>query len=58
MASDHCMYLFKYRDELVTLWKKKTDSLHDIIECMSDEMVEVWQKHYNNNESYHEGEDD
>jgi len=59
MESDHCMYLFKYHDELTTVWKRKTDSLHDILECLSDEMVEAWQKHYNNNEeSYYEEEDD
>ena len=59
VESDHCMYVFFYRDELVTLWKKKADKLHDIIECLNDEMVEVWEKHYNNNEeSYYEGDED
>jgi len=46
-------------DELVTEWKKKSDKLYDIIECLSDEMVETWEKHYNNNEeSYYEEDDD
>ena len=59
VESDHCMYIFKYHDEMVTQWRRKTDTLHDIIECLSDEMVVAWEKHYNNNEeSYHEEDDD
>ena len=59
VETDHCMYIFKYHDEQVTTWKKKTDKLYDIIECLSDEMVEVWEKHYNNNEeSYYEEDED
>ena len=59
VESDHCMYVHKFHDELVTQWKKKTDKLYDIIECLSDEMVETWEKHYNNNEeSYYEEDDD
>jgi len=58
MESDHCMYVFKYNDETVTEWKRKNDKLHDIIECLSDEMVESWEKHYNNNEDAYYEEDD
>lgn len=59
VESDHCMYIFKYNDELSTEWKKKNDKLYDIIECLSDEMVETWEKHYNNNEeSYYEEDED
>ena len=60
VESDHCMYIFKYNDELSTEWKKKSDKLHDIIECLSDDMVEVWEKHYygNNEESYYEEDDE
>jgi hypothetical protein len=59
VESDHFMYIFKYNDELSTGWKRKNDKLCDIIECLSDDMVEVWEKHYNNNEeSYYEEDDD
>ena len=59
MESDHCMFVHKYQDELKTGWKRKNDKLFDILECLSDEMVEVWEKHYNNNEeSYYEEDDD
>jgi hypothetical protein len=57
VESDHCMYLFKYKDELVTHWKRKNDKLHDIIECLTDDMVGIWERHYNE-ESYHEEDDD
>ena len=59
VESDHCMYIFKYNDELSTEWKRKNDKLHDIIECLSDEMVETWEKQYNSNEeSYYEEDDE
>lgn len=60
VETDHCMYIFKYNDELTTEWHKKTDKLHDIIECLSDETVEQWGKEYYNNseESYYEEDDE
>lgn len=58
MESDHCMYVFTYADETVTGWKRKTDSILDIIECLSDEAVEKWQKQYNNNEDAYYEEDE
>ncbi len=59
VESDHCMYIFKYNDEISTEWRKKTDQLCDIIECLSDEMVEAWEKHYNSSEeSYYEEDDE
>lgn len=59
MESDHCMYVFTYNDEMVTGWKRKTDKIHDIIECLSDEAVGAWEKEYNsNNEAYHEEDEE
>jgi hypothetical protein len=59
VETDHCMYVFKYNDELITGWKKKDDKIYDIVECLSDHTVEVWEKHYNNNEeTYYEEDDD
>lgn len=59
VESDHCMYIFKYNDELSTEWKRKNDKLYDIIECLSDEMVETWEKQYNSSEeSYYEEDDE
>ena len=59
MESDHCMYVFTYNDEMVTGWKRKTDKIYDIIECLTDEAVEKWEKQYNsNNEAYYEEDDE
>ena len=59
MESDHCMFVHKYQDELKTGWKRKNDKLYDIIECLSDEMVETWEKQYNSSEeSYYEEDDE
>lgn len=57
--TDYCMYVFTYDDQLVTGWKRKSDQIYDIIECLSDQAVEDWEKQYNNSEdAYHEEEDE
>ncbi len=59
VETDHCMYIFKYGDELVTAWHRKTDGIFDIIECLDDAKAEAWQKQYNNNEeSYYEEDEE
>lgn len=59
MESDHCMYLFTYDDQIVTGWKRKTDPIFDILECLSDAAVETWEKHYNSsNEDVYNEEDE
>lgn len=58
VETDQCMYIFKYGDELVTGWKRKTDVIYDILECLTDTQVEVWQKQYNNNEETYYEEDE
>ncbi len=59
METDHCMYVFRYNDETTTEWKRKNDKLHDILECLTDEMIESWEKQYNSNEeSYYEEDDE
>ncbi|HEY0057991.1 MAG TPA: hypothetical protein VGB56_02590 [Flavisolibacter sp.] len=57
--TDQCMYVFYYGDQLVTGWKRKTDSIYDIIECLTDAAVEEWEKHYNDNQdAYHEEDEE
>lgn len=59
MESDHCMYVFFYDDQISTCWKRKTDPIFDIIECLSDAAVEAWEKHYNSsNEDVYNEEDE
>ena len=57
--TDYCMYVFTYDDQLVTTWKRKNAPIHDIIECLTDEAVEEWEKHYNDNEgAFHEEDEE
>ena len=59
VESDHCMYVFKYNDETITQWKSRNDTIHDIIECLNDQMVAAWEKQYNSSEdAYHEEDED
>lgn len=58
LESDHCMYVMRYDDALATEWKRKADSIHDIVECLTDEAVRTWEKFYNSNEDAYYEEDD
>ncbi len=58
VESDHCLYVFRYNDQILTEWKYKTDELHDILECLSDEIAENWRKQYYNSEGAYYGEED
>ena len=58
VETDHCMYIFKYGDELTTQWRRKSDAILDVIECLDDKKVEIWQKQYNNNEESFYEEDE
>jgi hypothetical protein len=56
--SDYCMYVFNYNDQLTTTWKRRTDPIYDIIECLSDRAVDDWEKQYNSNEGAYQEEED
>jgi hypothetical protein len=59
VESDHCLFVSRYDDPLVTEWKRKNDPLHDIIECLTDQAVKEWETHYPSSEdAYYEEEDD
>jgi hypothetical protein len=58
MESDHCMYILRYEDTLASEWKKKTDGINDIIECLTDEAVRTWEKQYNSEDAYYEEDDE
>jgi predicted translin family RNA/ssDNA-binding protein len=53
------MYVFTYDDQLSSGWKRKTDFIYDIIECMSDKAVKAWEKQYHGNmDTYHEEDEE
>jgi len=59
VETDNCMFVVKYGDETVTEWKRKSDSIHDIIELLSDEAVQDWRKvYYDNEDAYYEEDDE
>ena len=60
VESDHCLFVSRYEDPLVTEWRRKTDPIHDIIECLTDEKVKEWETHYPSSEDarYEEEDDD
>jgi hypothetical protein len=59
MITDHCMYIEKYKDQVMQEWKRKTDSIFDIVELLSDEAVQEWTKaYYSNEDAYYEEDDE
>lgn len=58
MESDSCVFIQKFEDPTDTEWKLKKDSLHDIIECLSDEAVKEWEILYKSSEDAYTEEDD
>ena len=58
VETDHCLYILIYNDPLVTEWKQKTDSIHDIIECLTDETVKQWEKQYTAEDAYLDDDDE
>ena len=59
VVADTSMYVVKYGETMVMEWKKKEDSVHDIIELLSDDVAKQWMKvYYNNEDAYYEEDDD
>jgi hypothetical protein len=59
VISDHCMYVEKYKENVVQEWKRKTDTIIDIVELLSDEAVKEWTTaYYSNEDAYHEEDDE
>lgn len=58
VESDHCLYITKYLETPVLEWKKKSDQLFDIIECLTDEKVQEWEMAYKDSQDAFYEEDD
>ncbi len=58
MESDHCAFVTEYGGEEALRWRKKTDPIFDIIECLTDEAVKQWEAIYNKDAYNYEEEDD
>lgn len=59
VETDLCLYVTTYDETVSSCWKKKTDPIHDIIECLSDEKVKEWESAFKEGwDAYYEEEDD
>jgi len=59
VVSDTSMFVIKYGENVVMEWKLKTDSIHDIIELLGDDVAKQLLKvYYNNEDAYYEEDDD
>lgn len=59
MESDQCVHVTRFVDVERMEWKKKNDSIFDILELLDDEKVKQWKEIYYNEEmDYEEEEDD
>ena len=52
------MYVSKYADEQLNEWKKKGDSIFDILELVSDDKIKDWESIYNDNQGSYNYEED
>ena len=53
------MFVEKYTDTVVQEWKRKTDTIFDIVELLSDDVVKEWSSiYYSNEDAYHEEDDE
>ncbi|MHA4847053.1 hypothetical protein ACX0G7_23000 [Flavitalea antarctica] len=58
MDTDYCMFVTTFGDNAVMQWKKKTDTIHDILELMGDDKVKEWESIYNDSQDAYYEEDD
>ena len=58
VKSDYCVYAINYADTAIMQWVKKTDTIYDIIECLTDQMAQQWLNVYNGSEDAYYEEDD
>jgi hypothetical protein len=46
LITDHCLFIHRYDNPEATSWNLKTDMLHEIVECLSDDKVKEWEAQY------------
>ena len=58
METDHCMYVSSYAETELTIWKKKTDPIFEILELLEDDKVKTWESIYNDSQDTYNYEED
>ncbi len=56
--SDHCLFIQRFDEPMETEWKLKKDTLHDIIECLSDEAVKAGKTFSSNQDAFYEEDEE
>lgn len=58
LESDHCLFITRFGETEITEWKRKSDSIFEIVELLDDEAVKEWESsYYSNEDAYYEDED-
>lgn len=58
LETDYCLYVSAYSEEETLTWKRKTDSIFDILELLSDDAVKEWESIYNKDAFNYEEDDE
>ncbi len=58
METDLCMYVSRYAESTLTVWKKKTDPIFEILELLGDDKVKTWESIYNDSQDTYNYEED
>jgi hypothetical protein len=56
--SDHAVCISTYTEGEEIVWKKKTDHIFDIAECLDDKAVASWEKLFFGQDAYYEEDED
>jgi len=56
--SDYALCISTYIEGEEIVWKKKTDAIHDIIECLDDKAIAGWEKLFFGQDAYYEDEEE
>jgi hypothetical protein len=58
LETEQCMFVSRYGEETINEWKKKGDSIFDILELVSDDKIKDWESIYNDNQGSYNYEED
>ncbi len=59
VITDNCLFVIHYNEAVEMQWVRKSDEIHDIVECLSDEAAQQWLAVYNSEDaSYYEGDEE
>ncbi len=59
LETDYCLFITRFGETETTEWRKKQDSINEILELLSEDKVKEWQSAYYSSEDayYEDGEE-